>query len=1207
MNELISTKFYLNKLGKVLCLSLIFGFILVLFLPAEKSYAAIQAQYYVSPTGSDSNSGTLAQPFLTIAKARDQVRTINATMTGDIIVNLLAGDYWIDASIQFNENDSGTNGHNVIYKNYGDLGSARIIGGFNVTGWVVHSGSIYKANVGTGLDLQALYENGQRSVMARQPNSGYIKVDAGDGTTPKKKFRYNSGNLPALSNYTDLQVLVWSGGHNWDTDTIDVTNVNATTRWVTLAENAKRNLANSRYYFKGALELLDQPGEFYYNTTSGWLYYWPRAGAVTGIEIVAPQVTSIISLAGSSETALVKNIQFEGLTLTSANYDNNNSSGTNANIYLTNAENITIKFNKISNSGFDGILLKGYAKNNTIYGNEIKNSGVFGVRLVTPGKTLEEKNKNNEISNNVIESVGELEGFAAGVYLANSGYNEVSYNKITKSPRYGISMKGTAHSYMDASYEGVTVTYANHWDFNPARYNVIKFNDISQTNRDSQDTGIIEAWGAGKYNTIENNRLYNSGSFAIQSGIYLDDDTSYTTVNKNIIYGIVGSSKYSAYIKGVFNTFTNNVFDYTNGSGGMKFNQYGGDLSNNLTLSSNIFFSQSGGSSLFNFQNYAANRIAASDYNIFYRGSGSNNVVGIPGSDTLAQWKTLNSNKYDQHALTSNPQFVNAADHDYTLQSTSPALGLNFQQIDQVTIGLKSDYPYLSNSTLAGNWRFENNASDSSDKLNHGTNNNGSFVSGPYGQAISLNGTNAYVNIPHATSLNFGAPANPFTITAWIKTSAASGPIVSKSRPSLQTHIDYSLELNSGKLQFKRFHQTPDQNDAVYDSDGVSINDNTWHLVAFVNEGATSHKLYVDGQLVETSTTAWSYNDSTSQPLAIGRNSNYTFGTTYFNGSVDEVQIHQTALSATEINELYGPIVEDSEDPSAPTNLTGIGASSSQINLSWTASTDNVGVAGYKIYRDDVEVGTSATTSYSDTGLTVSTNYSYTIIAYDAADNLSSESNLAIAATLSSAHWKLEGNANDSSGQNNHGTNNNGTYVTGIDGQAISLNGTNAYVNIPHEASLNFGAPGNPFTITAWIKTSAASGPIVSKSRPTQQTHMDYSFEINSGKLHFKRWHQSPDQNDFVTDSDGVSINDNTWHMVAFVNEGASSHKLYVDGQLVETGTTTWSYTDSNTQPLTIGKFTNYTYVTSYFTGSIDDVQIHQRALSATEISTLFN
>jgi len=90
----------------------------------------------------------------------------------------------------------------------------------------------------------------------------------------------------------------------------------------------------------------------------------------------------------------------------------------------------------------------------------------------------------------------------------------------------------------------------------------------------------------------------------------------------------------------------------------------------------------------------------------------------------------------------------------------------------------------------------------------------------------------------------------------------------------------------------------------------------------------------------------------------------------------------------------------DTSPPSVPTNLTATAAGSTQINLSWTASTDNVGVVGYQIFRDTVPVDITPSTSYSDTGLTASTAYSYTVIALDAADNVSEDSNVASATTL---------------------------------------------------------------------------------------------------------------------------------------------------------------------------------------------------------------
>jgi len=82
----------------------------------------------------------------------------------------------------------------------------------------------------------------------------------------------------------------------------------------------------------------------------------------------------------------------------------------------------------------------------------------------------------------------------------------------------------------------------------------------------------------------------------------------------------------------------------------------------------------------------------------------------------------------------------------------------------------------------------------------------------------------------------------------------------------------------------------------------------------------------------------------------------------------------------------------DTTLPSSPTGLTGAAAGSTGADLSWSASTDNVGVTGYIVRRNGVQVATPATTSYADTGLSAATTYSYTVAARDAAGNISPDS-----------------------------------------------------------------------------------------------------------------------------------------------------------------------------------------------------------------------
>lgn len=113
-----------------------------------------------------------------------------------------------------------------------------------------------------------------------------------------------------------------------------------------------------------------------------------------------------------------------------------------------------------------------------------------------------------------------------------------------------------------------------------------------------------------------------------------------------------------------------------------------------------------------------------------------------------------------------------------------------------------------------------------------------------------------------------------------------------------------------------------------------------------------------------------------------------------------------TSSNATTSTAITVTVSNNSTDTTAPSVPTGLGASavsSSQINLTWTASTDNVGVTGYNILRGGTKVATSTATNYLDSGLTASTSYTYTVSAFDAAGNTSGQSASASATTQASS------------------------------------------------------------------------------------------------------------------------------------------------------------------------------------------------------------
>ena len=168
-----------------------------------------------------------------------------------------------------------------------------------------------------------------------------------------------------------------------------------------------------------------------------------------------------------------------------------------------------------------------------------------------------------------------------------------------------------------------------------------------------------------------------------------------------------------------------------------------------------------------------------------------------------------------------------------------------------------------------------------------------------------------------------------------------------------------------------------------------------WHLVTATFDGTTG-TLYVDGVVVASDT--FTAPAITNFPLYIGT---YYGGGSGWKGSIDDVRLYSRALTSAEVAGLIGP--PDTTPPTVPANVLATAFSSTQINVTWSASTDNVGVAGYRMFRNGTQVGATTTAlSYSDTGLTPSTQYTYTVVAFDAAGNASAPSTGSTATTLTS-------------------------------------------------------------------------------------------------------------------------------------------------------------------------------------------------------------
>ena len=133
----------------------------------------------------------------------------------------------------------------------------------------------------------------------------------------------------------------------------------------------------------------------------------------------------------------------------------------------------------------------------------------------------------------------------------------------------------------------------------------------------------------------------------------------------------------------------------------------------------------------------------------------------------------------------------------------------------------------------------------------------------------------------------------------------------------------------------------------------------------------------IQTQLLDMTPNTTTFNDA---PLLVG------------NTFVDPLtSVSMTTLTATTVGaDVRIAFAPDQTPPSQPGNFKATSLDANRISLSWSASTDNIGVSGYRITRNSVVLTTVPGTSYTDTGLSASTAYSYQIVALDAATNASS-------------------------------------------------------------------------------------------------------------------------------------------------------------------------------------------------------------------------
>ena len=321
-------------------------------------------QFWVASSGDDSAAGSADAPFLTLARARDAVRSLTQEQRcGGVAINIEGGNYPLAEPLVFDARDSGCVGSPVVYRAV--AGEQVVIsGGIKVEGWTLHDPSlgIYKAPVDVQHSRQ-LYVNGRRATRASttpypsgfrpafyylegepQPEGiEFIPTELNDARWSDPTTWTNVEDIEAVlvtqwkMMTVPLQAIVPYPSHSTPPTFLPYPSLPAggNTGLITLQEPAWSNanvfLQKSTEQpglwsfwevtrFENAYQFLDEPGEWYLDSRDGFVYYIPAEGEdIESADVQLPVLETLIEGVGDEDEPLA-HLAFEGLTFTYATW-----------------------------------------------------------------------------------------------------------------------------------------------------------------------------------------------------------------------------------------------------------------------------------------------------------------------------------------------------------------------------------------------------------------------------------------------------------------------------------------------------------------------------------------------------------------------------------------------------------------------------------------------------------------------------------------------------------------------------------------------------------------------------------------------------------------------------------------------------------------------------------------------------------------------
>lgn len=477
--------------------------------------------YFVAPDGSDENAGTIKQPFKTIQKCA------NIAQPGEKCL-IRKGIY----RETIRPKSSGTKEKPITFAAYKNE-KVTISGTELVDKWKAHRQSIFRTEIklpvsnysDTGFFANQVFIDGEMMSEARFPNL----EDNRDFLRPtflRQGLKSQGGTAATIENEEIPELSEgWKGakvwGNEWYTSRTG-TITGGTADKLTAQMTAEWDRGAFNFYLFGKLELLDRPGEWFYDGTKH-LYLWSLDGKPQGVEV--KQRNFAFDLRDRSYVS-VKDINlFANTVTTSKNSTGIVLDGLKAKYIshhmtlppLPKSEQAPNSDNALflaSHAHDTGIQLRG--SNNTIKNSIVEWSSGNGVMLA---------GKNHRVENNIIANTNYMVSYAAGIKINGNGHSVIQ-NTIKRTGRDAINIE-----WHTAGTDG--------------RNNEIAYNDISQFGLLSTDLGAIYICcyidlegGSIHHNWIRDAKAFSQ--FWGTRGIYLDIKSFNSTIHHNVVWNIVG-------------------------------------------------------------------------------------------------------------------------------------------------------------------------------------------------------------------------------------------------------------------------------------------------------------------------------------------------------------------------------------------------------------------------------------------------------------------------------------------------------------------------------------------------------------------------------------------------------------------------------------------------------------------------------------------